>query len=1249
MSISIKKQISFDAPILAQIDQKTQQNVKNPAQYDPEILANLETIFVNPEVRESARWLIKLNIPIVPVAPWHSAKNFPKYEKNDVTGKWQPSIKDGEVQPKFNGKNPSFVSLSGYPSTVKHKDYQNRLPTVSELRAWFANPRNGIGCLCGTGNLICIDLDAKCFEGDFEARYQQLLEQYPILKNTRIERTQSGGVHIFVRTTKNFTNFSLDGYQGKHHGEALGFGRYTVLSPTKGIKGNYEIINDVEPISIDCLESVGIFPCRKDLNPANKNEKVPKASEPARSFEHEQQEFDIKVSILPLISAKNREILDGDKKGFDNGSEPFTRIFRELVGWENWLYALGVGTNDNINELLTACAVSLGVQHKIDRIIRTVDLQNCQPAITHSDNELAIWEKFKRVHKDVFLQVAPTDIKACMPDKSPKGVYEYTLDSQIIESEKILHYGSLKNWLKKQKYTPDVVIDQAEFSYPELPEGSAVFIKSPMGTGKTQASLDKIQKEFSETGRGWFVISCRNNLLAQWVGEGAKRQLVIATLNDDGSISTIASPSSIVGLCAESLFKIQGYFSGKNVVIDELCTVLDQLLGGGTVKGKDQALAFEVFQEMCKYCRNIYFLDANLTDNYADFISQFCGDKKIIKIENIAKPRSANFTFIDAFEVDEKTQEPVIRVKDKSPLMVKLLDPSSKPWIVTDTRKCADVTTAMLMDAGKSGFNLNAGTMDETYEDLVAKHAGKNTDISQSPLWEKRHSKEIWAKDFLTDPNNFIDKYRPQFFVGSPTIECGVSFTLKGHFTEIYALIHGVLNSNGVFQFLFRNRDNEVPRYVYCPKQSLIPHKFDKGQTATQLFSGFENAIKRHLENNTDVPQIENLMSVASNSLNQKWLKFGIELEVLDVFEKNNLRACVIHKLRQAGHTVEIVLEESDAVVKENIKNVKKIIELTEATEIYEADPFETREEKEAAKKNNPGKTTARRSSKTDILEKLPGIEDTPIYSVEFFLKYSVKNPDLLTKIDNGYLLQNPEIERQYNVKRESNKNLQEWHTRKTLINKRQDRLATLRELGVDKLILDLQSGAEITKNSEVVTNILKHCRKNHKKLDEMFAPPTPNPKKDGKEIIPFIRELLDFVGVHIKPTGRKQDATKIKVAHYSVVMKPDEQAELNTIMQCIERKHQAWIEKEVAKKPEKPIEFPQELTNLELTQEDVSDTAVLTVARQLIENTCNCINELLLNKATKLLAALENHMVQMYIRTIDMVLVQAYEEMNPF
>lgn len=86
-------------------------------------------------------------------------------------------------------------------------EYQQRLPTEDELRAWYANERHGIGVVCGTvsGNLEMLEFEGRAVDADIHDEYANLAAEAGLTElvdrvfHGYCEWTPTGGLHLLFR------------------------------------------------------------------------------------------------------------------------------------------------------------------------------------------------------------------------------------------------------------------------------------------------------------------------------------------------------------------------------------------------------------------------------------------------------------------------------------------------------------------------------------------------------------------------------------------------------------------------------------------------------------------------------------------------------------------------------------------------------------------------------------------------------------------------------------------------------------------------------------------------------------------------------------------------------------------------------------------------------------------------------------------------------------------------------------------
>ena len=317
---------------------------------------------------QTIAWLNLQGLPVLPVAPW---QDYPRCKKGD--------------RPVFTGKNPSFLDVDGIPHLIPHRYYQSRLPRQYEIDRWFANAANGVMTMGGWGDIYWIDIDVKRYGSKqvCDRAVEHWLKRYPMLKETFIERTHSGGWRFAVKCSTNpgFTNFRFR-HGPKHVGELLGFGRLTVLAPTIGPSGNsYESIQRVTPILIESFEAIGIQTIQK-----------PKVIRP-----FERGDYPMVSSGMPhltqVVCCSVQQILSGVNV-YGDRSYCLLVAALELYGWVNWAQRMGFSIAGNPDDLMLEAALRMGVEgDRLQRILKGQPLDSCVPAIYQAAGQDATLER----------------------------------------------------------------------------------------------------------------------------------------------------------------------------------------------------------------------------------------------------------------------------------------------------------------------------------------------------------------------------------------------------------------------------------------------------------------------------------------------------------------------------------------------------------------------------------------------------------------------------------------------------------------------------------------------------------------------------------------------------------------------------------------------------------------------------------------------------------------------------------------
>lgn len=673
-------------------------------------------------------------------------------------------------------------------------------------------------------------------------------------------------------------------------------------------------------------------------------------------------------------------------------------------------------------------------------------------------------------------------------------------------------------WLNSRKYTPDIIVSQDEFTFPEIPKSNVIVaVKSGLGTNKTGALILKM----AGTDAGARLIGYRNNLLFQTISR-ADGKAKLYHLNQEDGENLISEQHTHLAFCLDSIQKVDGYFEGRDIYLDETCSVILHAVSGGTL-GDAQAKIIKIFTRALEVSNRIFLLDGNLSDVYVDFVASLAKGKRVIKIENQKKIPPHNIKFIEGIDPEGE-----IRKRDKSALVKFICTPGVKPWIACDSKNFSKVLDRLLKDLGKYGYCLNSET------------AG-----------------EGWAKEFMQCPDLFIQAMKPDYMIVSPTAESGVSVTAK-HFTDKMSFFVGVQATNSQHQQMFRLRDNSIPHYVVCPYSSAIQ---DRSTPKTYQPKEFQQMLDDRINQSAmmaayDSGNRERATEVIIKALTRnpdEWWHLAGQLGALDYFEMQNLRLCLIHALEEAGHNVEILEMETSRDFEEIIQGARETVQLEHAQEVFTAEPYETIEEANELAKRSPLKQVQRRIEKTRLLDRLPDIEKSNVYSVDFIYERHIKDRHFISQQQRFYLLNNFEIsKKRHEVDWFYKATAQDFFGARMKKSSHLD-IWALKELNV----LQFLSG-EWHKDLPEVIAFIKKAR-DPEIVSALNMQPRPD-SASGAERIEYISRLLSLIGLSFQKSQQKMiDGVRQRVYSISdeLINDPDRLA----VLAAVEKRMAQWME----------------------------------------------------------------------------------------
>jgi hypothetical protein len=653
-------------------------------------------------------------------------------------------------------------------------------------------------------------------------------------------------------------------------------------------------------------------------------------------------------------------------------------------------------------------------------------------------------------------------------------------------------------WVRSRQFTPDIVINQPEFHFPEnIPLTNAIIsIKSGLGTGKTGAMIEQIKK----SGNGCHIIGYRNNLLFQTIARAELEQVRLYHLREDDGYVLIQDEHTHQAYCLDSVHHLENCFQDRDIFIDESCSVLIHALNGGTLS-ENQGRAIRIFSSAINQCNRVFLLDGNNSDLYSDFFARVALQKQLVKIENTHLIRPHQIKFIDAINLEGE-----IKKHDRSPLIKMLLDPQTKPWIFCDSKERTQVLGKLLSDAGKVGIILNSET-----------------------------ASEDWAKKFLENPDKYIESNQPQFVILSPSAESGISVTIKNYFTEKFAFFSGVLSTNSQMQALIRLRDDTIPHYIFCPERSLINDRSKPGTYSIKKYQEiinsriFQSSILATESANNPARALE-VIGAAISQQQDEWWEMSAKTDVLDNYEMDHLRQCLQYALEKAGHNIELLYLEQDESLKKVESAAKEFIRREHSQELLDAAEFDSIESAKKAAKGNCNKKTQRRIEKTFLMDRLPGIQESSIWGTDFIYHCYVSDSEFIRQIERLWLLQNFEVsQKRHEAKWFYEVTQQDFYSARVKLMSH-DVIWGLRELNILGFI-----GQEYHKDSQLLIDFIAKLRERTDIQQSLRIDQLPKETLEGEERTKILGRILHLIGYKNLATGKKLVGNS-RLNHYQCV-----------------------------------------------------------------------------------------------------------------
>ena len=681
------------------------------------------------------------------------------------------------------------------------------------------------------------------------------------------------------------------------------------------------------------------------------------------------------------------------------------------------------------------------------------------------------------------------------------------------EQAKRQHQNNIRKWIKSYDFTADhkicVKYLTKEILQKYAGKGVILCIKSGLGTNKTGAVGDLL----NELECGVFLAGYRNTLLIQTCERWGR----FYHLHKDNAFHLVADPLLRFASCVDSSPHVKNDdFEGRTLVIDEPVSVFGHTIHGQTL-GAKQYKVLEKLEFFAHDSEMIICADGNFSDYEVDLLRKLAPHKKIITIENTYQEPDKQANIIMTNGIDEKG----VKSRDRSHLL-KMFNAHEKIVIATDSQRMCEAVDEILTEAGWEGIRIDSETIHLAH-----------------------------VQEFIKDPRAYIKKYQPDYITYSPSLGSGSDINVPGYFNAQFCFFQGVLRTAAQEQLIFRIRDMDIPRYVFCAKYGLSgryghnPKSYNArviGKSREEYLQEFSQVC---LEK--DQEEINRLSDILKNyRSDDPFEDYYQQIKAREYFEEKNAQECLAQKLKMSGHKVVFQEIEIDDTNKQLLKDTREKLIDIRANQIFNAEDMT---EKELLKHGNSifgGTPEERRKiEKANLKRFQPGIEDTHIWNVDFIREH-LNDKSMLSSLRNRYLLNNPETS--------LNLAQHEWH--RLLENSSgfvgdvkssHLRMEKLLELGVKDLI---DSGEPLTKDNLTVRRIYKALKEDFK-LRSRVGITVPKERADGSEVMRTIGRVLELLGYKLKRemvTG--EDGKRYGVHH--IVDKYSEYSDV--IEQCYKR-----------------------------------------------------------------------------------------------
>lgn len=642
------------------------------------------------------------------------------------------------------------------------------------------------------------------------------------------------------------------------------------------------------------------------------------------------------------------------------------------------------------------------------------------------------------------------------------------IGSVLNSAESLKKSQNERLWRTYRGFSPDLLANSRYFDAEAPQSGQITAIKSGLGTGKTEYLKNKVATDKIGT---QINLTYRNSL-----GLQLAEKLDSYHLDAHDGYMMFRNPNARLTLCVDSLLKIpEERLEGCTLIIDESVSVIKHLLTSRTLFDK-RLEVLERFELACQKADRIVLTDGHQADWAVSYISRLSG-KAATKIENLFRGDAPPVFFVlpEAGEPAKKFNEWYSQEILNSPC----------PALATDSITRAETMARQLELSHGSGILLTAKT-----------------------------ASEPWARAFLRAPDEYIRSVRPAWLVYSPTAESGVDVSIRDYFSDVFCWFFGVIGVDEAMQMSRRVRHPERVT-VACAERGFAASKDGDATYYKHVSKAIADRVSAEAAVLTDEALTEAARAAIAEQAQSPHHETYCKIKAKENLERRDLRG-YLFKAFEAGGYAPAWVEAGALDLSEHFETKQECRDI-EARQIFDAPDIELHEAQEIERSYSASWSDRCKAIKCRLLDRLPGIEKTPLWTWEFVRRVRFEERTLLNQLEASWLFNNPD-DAEYLQRRK-------WRSElRTFLPDFSDRwlkLRALRGLGLSKF---LDPNKTWTADSPEVKEIIKLCKK--KAIANILGYPDKSPMR-------FINRLLAAIGV--KLTGKRVRFGEKLVWQYSL------------------------------------------------------------------------------------------------------------------